>query len=263
MWKKKYECIEFEEQNEVLIVRLSRADALNAINARLHTELSWLFRDISDTPSCKAVVLTGKGRAFCAGGDIDWFAHITPAELDVLFVEARRIIIDMLETPQPIISAVNGPAIGLGATLALFSDLIYMGRSAVIADTHILAGIAAGDGGAAIWPWIVGMPRAKEFLFTGQKIDAAMADKIGLVNHVVDDSQLMSSSLAMAHKLATGPQLALQATKASLNKILRDTVNLNLDTSLAMEKECFHSDEHKACINAFLQKRQTKNTTTS
>src|SRR5690606_22872444 len=99
---------------------------LNAINARLHTEMSWLFRDISDDSSCKAVVLTGKGKAFCAGGDIDWFAHITQEELDLLFIEARRIIIDLLETPQPIISAINGPAIGLGATLALFSDLIYM-----------------------------------------------------------------------------------------------------------------------------------------
>lgn len=258
MWKNKYQLIEFEDQDGVLVVHFAREDDLNAINARLHTEMSWLFRDISDDPSCRAVVLTGKGKAFCAGGDIDWFAQITPEELDRLFVEARRIIIDMLETPQPIISAINGPAIGLGATLALFGDIIYMGRSAIIADTHVLAGIAAGDGGAAIWPWIIGMPRAKEFLFTGQKIDAVLAEKIGLVNHIEDDDQLIQSSLAMARKLADGPQLALRATKAALNKILRDTVNLNLDTSLAMEKECFQSEEHAACINAFLDKRRTR-----
>lgn len=258
MWKDKYQLIEFDNQDGVLLVHFSRADALNAINARLHTEMSWLFRDISDDSSCRAVVLTGKGGAFCAGGDIDWFAHITQEELDLLFVEARRLIIDMLETPQPIISAINGPAIGLGATLALFSDLIYMGRSATIADTHVLAGIAAGDGGAAIWPWIVGMPKAKEFLFTGQKIDANLAEKIGLVNHVVEDDQLVQSSLDMARRLADGPQMALRATKAALNKILRDTVNLNLDTSLAMEKECFQSEEHAACITRFLEKRRTK-----
>lgn len=258
MWKEKYRLIEFEEQGSVLLVRFSRSDELNAINARLHTEISWLFRDISDDPSCKAVVLTGQGKAFCAGGDINWFAHITEAELDQLFIEARRIIVDLLETPQPILSAVNGPAVGLGATLALFSDLIYMGRSAIIADTHVLAGIAAGDGGAAIWPWIVGMPRAKEFLFTGQKIDAALAEKIGLVNHVEDDDRLLESSLAMARRLADGPQMALRATKAALNKILRDTVNLNLDTSLSMEKECFKSAEHTERIHAFLNKRGKK-----
>ncbi|MDN5842555.1 MAG: enoyl-CoA hydratase-related protein [Alcaligenaceae bacterium] len=258
MWKEKYQAIQFEEQGGVLLVQFCRADELNVINARLHTELSWLFRDISDDSSCKAVVLTGKGAAFSAGGDINWFAHMTQDELDQLFIEARRLIIDLLETPQPIISAVNGPAVGLGATLALFSDIIYMGRSALIADTHVLAGIAAGDGGASIWPWIIGMPRAKEFLFTGQKIDAQMAEKIGLVNHIEEDDQLLEASLRMAHRLANGPQMALRATKAALNKVLRDTVNLNLDTALAMEKECFKSEEHTECIHVFLNKRRTK-----
>jgi Enoyl-CoA hydratase/carnithine racemase len=160
----------------------------------------------------------------------------------------------MLEVPQPIITAINGPAIGLGATLALFGDIIYMGQSGIIADTHVLAGIAAGDGGAAIWPWIVGMPRAKEFLFTGKKINADLARELGLVNHITSDDDLMPTALAMAHRLAGGAQMAIRATKASLNKILRETVNLNLDTSLAMEKECFFSEEHKNCIAAFLKR---------
>lgn len=160
----------------------------------------------------------------------------------------------MLEVPQPIITAVNGPAIGLGATLALFGDIIYMARGGVIADTHVLAGIAAGDGGAAIWPWLVGMARAKEFLFTGKKIDAALAREIGLVNHVVDDDKLMSEAMTLAHRLAGGAQMAIRATKASLNKMLRDTVNLNLDTSLAMEKECFFSEDHRNCIASFLKR---------
>ncbi len=124
MWKQKYELISFEEDGDVLIVRFARHDNLNAINARLHTEMSWLFRDIAEHSACKSVVLTGRGRAFCAGGDIDWFANMQPGDLDRLFVEARRIIVDMLEVPQPIITAINGPAIGLGATLALFGDII-------------------------------------------------------------------------------------------------------------------------------------------
>ena len=116
----------------------------------------------------------------------------------------------------------------------------------------MLAGIAAGDGGAAIWPWIVGMPRAKEFLFTGKKINADLARELGLVNHITSDDDLMPAALEMAHRLAGGAQMAIRATKASLNKILRETVNLNLDTSLAMEKECFFSEEHK--IAAFLKR---------
>lgn len=258
MWKSKYELIEFSQEDGVLLVQFCRPDGLNAINARLHTELSWLFRDISEDDTCRAVVLTGKGKAYSAGGDIRWFENITDGELDRLFVEARRIVIDMLEVPQPIISAVNGPAIGLGATIALFSDMIYMARSARIADTHVLAGIAAGDGGAAIWPWIIGMPRAKEFLFTGRAIDAELAERIGLVNHVEDDDRLLEASLDMARRLANGPQMAIRATKASLNKILRDTVNLNLDTSLAMEKECFKSQEHQDRIQAFLGRADKK-----
>ncbi|MFA7437881.1 enoyl-CoA hydratase/isomerase family protein [Castellaniella sp.] len=258
MWQSKYQLIEFEAHGPVLVVRFARSDALNAINARMHTEMSWLFRDIAEHSDCRAVVLTGKGKAFSAGGDIDWFSRILPEEIDRLFVEARRLIIDMLELPQPIISAINGPAIGLGATLALFSDISYMGQSAVIADTHVLAGIAAGDGGAAIWPWLVGMHRAKEFLLTGRKITAPDAERLGLVNHVVADDALLESALEMAQELADGAQAAIRATKASLNKILRDTVNLNLDTSLALERACFDSAEHKDRIDFFLNKRHAR-----
>lgn len=258
MWKSKYELIAFEERDKVLIVQFARGDGLNAVNARMHTEMSWLFRDIAEHSDCHAVVLGGQGRAFSAGGDIEWFSSITPDEVDRLFIEARRLIVDMLELPQPVIAAINGPAIGLGATLALFSDISYMGRSAVIADTHVLAGIAAGDGGAAIWPWLVGMHRAKEFLLTGQKITAERAEQLGIVNYVVDDDVLLESAFAMAQRLASGAQMAIRATKASLNKILRDTVNLNLDTSLALEKACFYSSEHKDLIAAFLAKKHAK-----
>lgn len=254
MWTEKYELIGFQERGDVLIISFDRGDGLNAINARLHTEMSWVFRDIAMHSSAKAIVLTGKGRAFSAGGDIGWFSQITDEEIDLLFVEARRLIVDLLEVPQPIVAAINGPAIGLGATLALFSDITFMGRSAVIADTHVLAGIAAGDGGAAIWPWLVGMHRAKEYLLTGAKITSDRAMQLGLVNHVVEDDVLVESAFEMAQKLAKAPQMAVRATKASLNKILRDTVNLNLDTSLAMEKACFYSAEHRECIEKFLNK---------
>lgn len=256
MWKSKYKLIAFTQNEGVLTISLNRPEKLNAVNAEVHTELSWLWRDVAADDSVLAVVLTGTGRAFSAGGDLDWFKNMTPAALDTLFVEARSIVFDMLQVPQPVISAVNGAATGLGATIALLSDIIYASEDAVIADTHVLAGIGAGDGGAVIWPWLCGMARAKEYLMTGDKIEAREAERIGLVNHVVAAGELLPTAQKMARRLADGPQLAIRATKLPLNKILRDTANLAFDYSLALEKECFHSADHRECVNAFLDKRK-------
>lgn len=254
----RYECLSVERDAEVLIVALDRPQALNAINARLHTELSQVFADIAQDTDTEAVVLTGKGRAFCAGGDIKWFQDMTSAQLDALFTEARKIIIDLLEVEQPIIAAVNGPATGLGATLALFSDVIYAADNAKIGDPHVRVGVVAGDGGAIIWPWLVGTARAKEFLMTGDLVSADEAERIGLVNHVVPAGALLDTARAFAHRLANGPRLAIRGTKVSVNKILRDTVNLVLDTSLAIEKQCFHTQDHQEAIRSFVEKRAPK-----
>ncbi len=254
----RYECLSVERDAKVLTVALNRPQALNAINARLHTELSQVFADIAQDAETEAVLLTGRGRAFCAGGDIKWFQDMTPAQLDALFAEARKIIIDMLEVEQPIIAAVNGPATGLGATLALFSDVIYAADNARIGDPHVRVGVVAGDGGAIIWPWLVGAARAKEFLMTGDLVSAGEAERIGLVNHVVPAGELLDTAHAFAQRLANGPRLAVRGTKVSVNKILRDTVNLVLDTSLAIEKQCFHTQDHREAIQSFVEKREPK-----
>ncbi|MCV0437464.1 MAG: enoyl-CoA hydratase/isomerase family protein [Hydrogenophaga sp.] len=255
MWKSKYKLLAFKQEDGVLTVAFNRPEKLNAINAEVHTELSWLWRDIASDKSVRAVLLTGEGRTFSAGGDIDWFKNMTPNALDTLFVEARSIVFDMLDVPQPIVAAVNGAATGLGATLALLSDVIYASETAIIADTHVLAGIGAGDGGAVIWPWLCGMARAKQYLMTGDKIPAREAERIGLVNQVVAPDELLETAYKMAKRLADGPQLAIRATKLPLNKILRDTANLAFDYSLALEKECFHSPDHRECVSAFIEKR--------
>ena len=254
----RYECLSVERDARVLTVALNRPQALNAINAQLHTELSQVFADIAQDADTEAVVLTGKGRAFCAGGDIKWFQDMTPAQLDALFAEARKIIIDLLEVEQPIVAAVNGPATGLGATLALFSDVIYAADDARIGDPHVRVGVVAGDGGAIIWPWLVGAARAKEFLMTGDLVSAGEAERIGLVNHVVPAGELLDTARAFAQRLANGPRLAVRGTKVSVNKILRDTVNLVLDTSLAIEKQCFHTQDHREAIQSFVEKREPK-----
>jgi len=254
-----YETLRFSQSSAVLTVTIHRPDSLNAVNAKLHAELSRVFSEIAQDASVEAVVLTGEGRAFSAGGDIAWFRNITPAQLDALFVEARKIIVDLIELPQPIISAINGVAAGLGATLALFCDMIYAADNARISDPHVRIGVTAGDGGAAIWPLLVSLARAKEYLMTGDSLTAAEAERIGLVNHVVPADQLLETAQAMARRLATGSRMAIRSTKASLNKHLRDSVNLVLDTSLALEKECFSDAFHKQAIEAFARKAAQPN----
>ena len=254
----RYHSLSCERQDKVLIVSLHRPEALNAINANLHTELAHVFADIALDQETYVVVLTGAGRAFSAGGDIKWFQDMTPPQLDGLFIEARKIIVDLLEVQQPMIAAANGPATGLGATLALFSDVIFAADNARIGDPHVRVGVVAGDGGAVIWPWLVGAARAKEFLLTGDLLTAAEAERIGLINRVVPADQLMATALAFAQRLATGPTQAIRGTKVSVNKMLRETVNLVLDTSLALERHCFSTADHKEAIQAFVEKREPK-----
>lgn len=254
----RYHYLSAERKDKILTVSFNRPDSLNAINAGLHTELSQIFADIAQDQETEVVVLTGKGRAFCAGGDIKWFQDMSGPQLDALFTEARKIIIDMLEVEQPIIAAVNGAATGLGATLALFCDVIYAAENAKIGDPHVRVGVVAGDGGAVIWPWLVGVARAKEFLMTGDLVTAQEAERIGLVNHVVPNDELMDKAMAFATRLATGPTKAIRWTKVSVNKILRDTANQVLDTSLALEKHCFYTEDHKEAIRSFVEKREPK-----
>jgi len=253
-----YHYLSAERKDRVLTVSFNRPESLNAISAELHTELSRIFADIARDQDTEVVLLTGKGRAFCAGGDIKWFQSMSPQQLDALFIEARKIIIDLLEVEQPIIAAVNGPATGLGATLALFSDVIIAAENAKIGDPHVRVGVVAGDGGAVIWPWLVGAARAKEFLMTGDLLTAQEAERIGLINRVVPQDKLMSTAMELATRLANGPTKAIRWTKVSVNKILRDTANLVLDTSLALEKHCFYTEDHKEAVRAFVEKREPK-----
>lgn len=250
-----YKFFRFSRDAGVLTVFFSRPEQMNAVNGELHTELATLFQDIASDSDTEVVILTGDGRAFCAGGDLGWFQNMTRDELDRLFVEARKIVVDLLEVPQPIIAAVNGFAAGLGATIALMSDFIVAADTAKLSDPHVRIGVGAGDGGAVIWPLLVSVARAKEYLMTGDSLTAVEAERIGLINRVVAENELLPFARQLATRFATGPTMAIRATKASVNKILRERVNLVLDTSLALEKECFWSKDHKEAVHAFLEKR--------
>jgi len=255
----KYRLIKVSKEGKVAILTLDRPEALNAINPQLHTELEDIFADVARDSDVNTVVLTGAGRAFCAGGDVkgmDAREFNDPLKARVPLSYARRLIHNLLDVEQPIVAAVNGHAVGLGATLALFCDVIIASENAKFGDPHVSVGLVAGDGGAVIWPLLCGLARAKEYLMTGDLISATEAERIGLVNHVVASDQVMPKSMELAHRLANGPTKAIRWTKMACNKRLRDEVNLVLEASLAAETLSMMTEDHKEAARAFTEKRK-------
>jgi enoyl-CoA hydratase/carnithine racemase len=236
-----YEFIQFERRERILTATLNRPECLNAVNAKLHAELVEMYADFARDEEADVMILTGAGRGFCAGGDIR--GGLLGADLEEtkekIFREARALIVNILEVDKPILAAVNGPAAGLGVTLALFCDVVYASERARLGDTHVKIGLVAGDGGAVIWPLLVGVNRAKELLMTGDMLDAGEAYRLGLVNHVVPDNKLMEAVRDRAKQLVSGSTMAIRGTKKAVNAYLKWMVNQVLDLSMLLEKECF------------------------
>lgn len=244
-----------KRDNGVAVATLNRPERLNAVNGDMHHELAGICRAADADPDVRVLVFTGAGRAFCAGGDFSSDADTTHR---ITLEEARMIVDHLLEAHIPIISAVNGYAMGLGATIALLCDVVVAGESAVFADTHVKMGIGAGDGGQVIWPFLMGVNRAKYFLMTGDRLDAAEAERLGLVNFVVPDDDLMDRALEIADRLAAGPGLAIAASKVPINNWLRTVSAQVLPLSLSMEGATMRSADATEAARAFQEKREPR-----
>ncbi len=255
-----YRALRFERLAEGAVLRVTidhPESTLNAVDDLLHGELTRLFRELKRERRARVILLTGSGKAFTAGGDFDWFPRLNDLErLEELRRDARQMIGDLLDLPLPIVAAINGPAVGLGASLALLCDTILIAESAHVADPHVLVGLVAGDGGAAIWPLAVGPARAKRYLLTGDPIPAIQAERFGLVNEVVPDEALQDEALAFALRLARGAPLAIQYTKQAVNKVVRQALEVAFDTSTALEIVTFQSDDHREALSAIREKRR-------
>jgi enoyl-CoA hydratase len=238
--------------NGVAVVTLNRPDRLNAVNATLHHELSTFTRDAQADDEVKVVVLAGAGRAFCAGGDFSPDANTTS---EITLEEGRQIVDHLLELRKPIVAAVQGYAMGLGATIALLCDVVVAGKSTVVADTHVRMGIGAGDGGAVIWPLLMGVNRAKWFLMTGDRVTGADLYELGLVSFLVEDGEILTKALECADRLAAGPAAAISASKVPINQYIRMVSNLVLPLSLSLEGESMRSHDAKEAQTAFAEKR--------
>jgi enoyl-CoA hydratase/carnithine racemase len=261
-----YEFLKVEIADRVATVTLNRPDSLNAITSRMHHEIEQIWLDLRADREVNAIILTGAGRAFCAGGDVKGMASGTLVNAakstdrfdrgPIAAFNGRRVVENMLDVEQPIIGAINGDAIGLGATLALLCDIIVVSEKARFADTHVKVGVVAGDGGAVIWPLLIGPHRAKEFLMRGNFINGAEAGRIGMVNYAVAPEQVIVKSRELAQELADGPTWAIRWSKLSVNKWLKQQANLILDASLAYEMMTFKTEDHKEAVKAFVEKRK-------
>ncbi|WP_223448940.1 enoyl-CoA hydratase/isomerase family protein [Pseudomonas sp. BF-R-19] len=253
----RYEAIAFHREGGVLHATLNRPDTMNAIDDTMDRELAQLFIDVADDVETKVLVLTGAGRAFSAGGNMDHLQAVIdhPELFYNTMARSKRVIFALLDCPKPTIAKINGHAMGLGATIALFCDLIYAAREAKIGDPHVKVGFVAGDGGAVIWPQLIGYARAKEYLLTGNSITGEDAAKIGLINHAVDPAELDSVVDEMAQRLANGAARAIQWTKASVNIGLKQLAHSILDASMAYEVMSNHTKDHQEAISAFREKR--------
>ena len=249
--------LQLEQRGHVLRVTITHPTSeLNAVDEALHGDLTRLFAALRREEEARAVLLTGRGRAFSAGGDFAWFPKLREAgRMEALRRDAKQLIWDLLDVEIPIVAAVNGHAMGLGASIALACDVILMADTATIGDPHVRVGIVAGDGGTAIWPLAVGPARAKEYLLTGDPLTAVEAERIGLVNRVVPAADLDAAAMKMAERLAAGAPLAIRYTKLAVNKLLKDALNVAFDTSTAYELVTFHSEDHQEALAAIREKR--------
>ena len=242
-----------EKRGNVHVVSINRPEAFNAVNEELHHAFATLWRVLAADDDVCVVVTTGVGKAFSAGGDMVMFGRLIedPVARQFQITEARMVFMEVINFPKPLVSAVNGPAVGLGCSLALLSDFLVMGESSYLADPHVAVGLVAGDGGAAMLPLLIGMMKAKEYVLLGDRITASIAEKLNLVTKVAADDAVLDEALTLGERLAGLPPQALRATKAAMNMHLSRAALGVLEYALAEEYTSFTTPEFKERVAAF------------
>lgn len=244
------EVLLIEDRGPVRILTMNRPEEMNAADAVLHRRLAEVWAETAERSDTHVVVLTGAGRAFSAGGNLPRMVETQrdPRVQDEVFDEARRTVTGMIGLPQPIVAAVNGPAVGLGASLVALCDLSVMAESAFLADPHLTVGLVPGDGAAFLWSLSAGLARAKEYVLLGQRISAQTALEAGLVNRVVPRDAVLDTALEIAERLAELPQRALRDTRRILNNPAAQAMGQCLELALATERQSLTSTEHASRV---------------
>jgi enoyl-CoA hydratase len=252
-----FEHLSFERpRTGVLLVTLNRPEVLNAANVAMHREMSDIWSVIDDDDEVAVTVVTGAGRAFSAGGDLSMIEEMT-RDYDALLVQWRdagAIVERMLDARKPVVSAINGVAVGAGLAVALLADVSIAAESAKLSDGHVRIGVAAGDHAALLWPMLCGFARAKYYLLTADFVDGREAERIGLVSRCVSDDRVIDVALDVAERLAHGSATAIQWTRRVLNQHMRQNLPL-FGESLALEMLGFLGPDAREGVAALRERR--------
>ena len=257
-WFNKYEGLRFERREHgILWMTIDRPEALNATTASMHYALSRVWDDIDDDPDTRVVVVTGEGKAFSAGGDMEWIDSFIgdASQVHGVLEEAGDVVHRSLRCRKLTISAINGVAVGAGLAVALMADISLIDEDARFTDGHLSIGVGAGDHAAICWPLLCGLAKAKYYLLTADFIDGKTADQIGLVSKSLPGDELLAEAERVATKLATGPQRALQLTKRSLNLWMQQASPV-FEASLAFEMLGFLGSESVEGVAAMKERRK-------
>ena len=252
-----YQHLTFDlKPNGVLRITINRPEVLNATNARLHWELTQVWGTVDADSKTRVALITGAGKAFSAGGDLGLVEEIftNPAAVSRTMREASDLVYNMINLDKPLVSAINGVAVGAALVVALLADVSIIAETARLTDGHTRLGVAAGDHAAIIWPLLCGMAKAKYYLLTCDFIDGREAERIGLVSLCVPPDQLMARASDVADRLASGAQYAVRYTKRALNNWLRQAGPI-FDQSLALEMLSFGHEDVREGVRALREKR--------
>ena len=255
-----YEQLRFERRNNgVLLITLDRPDKYNAADEQMHGELARVWADVSADPQTRVAVITGAGKAFSAGGDLDMVRRMAGNHDRVahMLSEMSDMVYNVINCEKPIISAINGVAVGAGTVVALLADISICALDARLGDGHVRLGVAAGDHAAILWPLLCGMAKARYYLLTGEMMTGEEAERLGMVSKAVPRDQVLDEALRVANGLAAGSQLAIRWTKRSLNNWLRMAGPI-FDQSAAYEMLCFMGPDVLEGAAALAQKREPK-----
>jgi 2-(1,2-epoxy-1,2-dihydrophenyl)acetyl-CoA isomerase len=245
-----FETILFESDDKVAKVSLNRPDALNAINNKMRQELIAAIEEIGNNDQYRVFVMTGKGKAFCAGGDVKGMGTQERP------INPSQIILRLASLDKPVISAVNGVAAGGGCNLALAGDIILASDQARFIQSFVRIGLVPDWGGMYFLPRLVGMAKAKELMFTGESIDAKEAERIGLVSKVISMEEFEATVNSLAKKLAAGPPRSLSLIKKILNWGQPSDLKTVMELEYLAQGICRETEDHKEGLKAFKEKRE-------
>jgi len=244
------------EPDGVVLITINRPEVLNAANARMHYELTQVWATIDADPRARVALITGAGSAFSAGGDLAMVEAMAgdADRVGHMLKEASDLVYNIVNMEKPVVSAINGVAVGAGLVVALLADVSIAAETARITDGHTRLGVAAGDHAAIIWPILCGMAKARYYLLTADFLDGKEAERIGLVSLAVPGDRLMETARDVARKLGRGSQPAIRFTKRALNNWLRQAGPI-FDQSLALEMLTFMHPDVREGARAIREKR--------